>query len=622
MDHLPHDRPRPDDRHLHHQVVEVVGLHPRQGGHLGPALHLEQAHRVCPLQHRVDLRVVRGQVREIDLDPVPTQRGQAILDRRHHAEAEEIHLDDLEVGAVLLVPLDDHPARHGGRLEGDHLVEPPLGDDHPPRMLAEVARQVLDLLEEPGEERDPPVALVDSRPRQALLEGVVGVHVLEPAHGAGQTVDLLYRDAEHLAYLPGGAAVAVGDDVRGHGGALGPVAFVDVLDHPLAAVAARQVEVDVRPLPALLGEEALEEQLHPHRVHRGDAQAVADRAVGGGAAALDQDPLPAAEVHDVPDDQEVARELELADQEELALDLPPRLLVVGPVALAGPGLRHRAEVGVQGLPRRHRVVGKAIPQVREGELEALRQGKGVPQEVRAVREERLHGLRRFQMPLGVLAQPPSRRGQGLFLADAGQHVEEGPASRGGVANAVRGHGSDAQGVGQVEQGLVRRFLLAPAVPLHVQEDVLRSERLEDAGQAVRVGWSAQRLDPGQGDEPFDAALRPVEGQPALSFRTAGLHARDEPAEALVTRPALHEQRQAASAFEGQLGAHEGPDSRRPRGLEEARGPRDAVPVHERHRRIPELRRPGHEILGQRRGPEEREGRRGMELGVHGGEGRG
>ena len=106
------------------------------------------------------------------------------------------------------------------------------------------------------------------------------------------------------------------------------VALVDVLDDALAPVAARQVEVDVGPLAALLGEEALEEQLHAHGVDGGDAEAVADRAVGGGAAALHQDALAPAEVHDVPDDQEVAGELELADERQLALDLPPGLLVV------------------------------------------------------------------------------------------------------------------------------------------------------------------------------------------------------------------------------------------------------------------------------------------------------
>ena len=51
------------------------------------------------------------------------------------------------------------------------------------------------------------------------------------------------------------------------------VLLVDVLDHALAAIAARQIEIDVGPLAALLREEALEQQLHPDRIDGGDAEA-------------------------------------------------------------------------------------------------------------------------------------------------------------------------------------------------------------------------------------------------------------------------------------------------------------------------------------------------------------
>ena len=68
MDHVPHDGARPDDRDLDHEVVEVGGLEPRQRGHLGAALHLEHADGVRLLQHRVDLGVVRRQVREVHRD--------------------------------------------------------------------------------------------------------------------------------------------------------------------------------------------------------------------------------------------------------------------------------------------------------------------------------------------------------------------------------------------------------------------------------------------------------------------------------------------------------------------------------------------------------------------------
>ena len=41
--HLSHDRPRPNDCHLYHNVVEVSGMQPWQAGHLGSALDLKHA---------------------------------------------------------------------------------------------------------------------------------------------------------------------------------------------------------------------------------------------------------------------------------------------------------------------------------------------------------------------------------------------------------------------------------------------------------------------------------------------------------------------------------------------------------------------------------------------------
>src|SRR5262249_12489505 len=161
------------------------------------------------------------------------------------------------------------------------------------------------------------------------------VHELEAAQEAGEAVDLLGGHAQDLADLPRGAAVAVGDDVGGHGRPPRPVFLVDVLDRPLPAVAAGPVQVDVRPFAPLLGEDTLEEQVHAPRVHRRDAEAVADGAVGGRAPALHQDAAPAAEAHDVPDDQEIAGQLQLADQLQLALDLAAGPLGAGAICLAG-----------------------------------------------------------------------------------------------------------------------------------------------------------------------------------------------------------------------------------------------------------------------------------------------
>ena len=62
-------------------------------------------------------------------------------------------------------------------------------------------------------------------------------------------------------------------------------------------------------------------QLHADGIDGGDLERVADGAVRGRAAALAQDPLLAREARDVPDDQEVAGEVELLDHGELVLEL-------------------------------------------------------------------------------------------------------------------------------------------------------------------------------------------------------------------------------------------------------------------------------------------------------------
>src|SRR5437762_2980363 len=81
------------------------------------------------------------------------------------------------------------------------------------------------------------------------------------------------------------------------------VAAVDVLDDLFSPVTTREVEVDVRPLAALLGEEALEEEVHADRIDGRDAERVADGAVGRRAASLTEDAALAGEADDVPHDQ-------------------------------------------------------------------------------------------------------------------------------------------------------------------------------------------------------------------------------------------------------------------------------------------------------------------------------
>ena len=179
-----------------------------------------------------------------------------------------------------------------------------------------------------------------------------------------EAIDLPFVEIERLADLARRALAAIGDDVGGHRRAVLAVFLVDVLNHALAAIAARQIEIDVGPLAALFRQEPLEQQLHADRIDRGDAEAVAHGAIGRRAAALHEDVLLPAEIDDVPDDQEVAGELEPLDQIELARHLRAGAIVKRAIAIARADLGDLAQERDLGLAVGDRVFRKAIAEVR------------------------------------------------------------------------------------------------------------------------------------------------------------------------------------------------------------------------------------------------------------------
>ena len=99
---------------------------------------------------------------------------------------------------------------------------------------------------------------------------------------ARDAIELLLRQAERAPRVAHRHARPVGDHVGGHGGAARAVLLVDVLDHQLALIARRQIQIDVGHAigrvvgggDALLGQKAFEQQIHPHRIDGGDAEDV------------------------------------------------------------------------------------------------------------------------------------------------------------------------------------------------------------------------------------------------------------------------------------------------------------------------------------------------------------
>ena len=404
-------------------------------------------------------------------------------------------------------------------------------------MLSEMPRQILDAHPQLGERAHARHVERQARGFEVAAERLVRVGELEVVHHLGEPVDLVFVQRERLPHLARGAAAAVGDDVGGHRRAQPAVLLVDVLDDLLAPVAARQIEIDVRPLAALLREEPLEQQIHLDRIDRRDAQAVADRAVGGRAAPLHEDVVLPAVIDDVPDDEEVAGEIELLDQIELARDLRAGAVVIRPVAIARAGLGDVAEERHLGFAGRHRIRRKAVAEIRHRVFEPLGQRQRSGQRVGAIGKQLRHHLGRLEIALGVARQPAAGRIERRLVVDAGEHVEERSILGRGKADAVGGHDRDAKRPRQAGERHQVGFLVAQQMPLQLDADVGAAEQADQAIQqpAHAVVMRVEHRPARQRDEPGREALELLEREGAFSLGGAHLHAGHETAEIAVAR---------------------------------------------------------------------------------------
>ena len=97
-----------------------------------------------------------------------------------------------------------------------------------------------------------------------------------------------------------------------------------------------------------------------------------------------------AELHHVPDDEEVAGQTQLFDHGQLALDLGLGTGGQRPEAAAGAVPGDVTQVGAGGLARGQRVVGEAIPQIGQGEIELLGQLESAAQGYGQIGEQAIH----------------------------------------------------------------------------------------------------------------------------------------------------------------------------------------------------------------------------------------
>ena len=191
------------------------------------------------------------------------------------------------------------------------------------------------------------------------------------------------------------------------------VTLVDILDNFFTLVAAGQVEIDVGPLAALFGKKTFEEQFHADGIDCGDAERVADGAVGGGSASLHQDVLLTAVADQVPDDEEVAGEFEFFDEGKFFLDLAAgaglQVLRGAAVAVAESFPRALAQERVHGLAFGHGIAREFVAEIVEREFQARGKFERVGDGFGQIGEELLHFLRGFQKAFGVAGRAGVRQ---------------------------------------------------------------------------------------------------------------------------------------------------------------------------------------------------------------------
>ena len=162
--HVALDRPRPDQRDLHDEVVEAARLEARQRVHLCAALHLEHAHGVGTAEVVVHRLVGAIELTQVDADAArDAQVRETVLQHGEHAEPEEVDLHEADGVEVVLLPLDDRAVLHARGFDRDDRAERFLGEDEAADVDASVPRGGVEAFDDVGEALHSRVVRVEVR---------------------------------------------------------------------------------------------------------------------------------------------------------------------------------------------------------------------------------------------------------------------------------------------------------------------------------------------------------------------------------------------------------------------------------------------------------------------------
>ncbi len=512
--------------------------------------------------------------------PRAAHQVEGLLDGRQHSQGQDVHLQQARVIDVILVPLNDRAPFHPGGLHRDQAPHRRIRYEKAPRVNGEVTGETTELGRQLQQQLDRLAAWVQAGLLQDLLvaEALPAVAV----EGGPQVVALLPRKPQGPPRVPQGQAMPVADELADHGCPGGPVALIDVLDDLLPALML-EVHIDVRGLGALPGDEAFEQEADARRVHRGDAQHEADRAVGGAAPALAKDSLGAGGGHDVVHGQEVVGVGQFFDEGQF---VGKQLLHLGGdplgVALEGPLGDQFLQPGLAAAPRRDHLRGVAVGKLARRKGAALSQLAAGPQGPRETGVKRPGLVRRGHagprigqhLALGIFQREPQINGphevpEDLSLGDVeprrmGGHAGQAKASRQGQACL------DAVGLAGVED----------------PDDAVVKAALKGFQEGLGGGLGGQiRVDQQQ---PRGEARQVGAEQQAFALLGALPAKGDQLAQVAPAVQVLGQQVHRRGVLEADLGPAKKPQARLPGGLPAPNNAVDAIQVAEAKGRVAKL----------------------------------
>ena len=235
----------------------------------------------------------------------------------------------------------------------------------------------------------------------------------------------VFGEVQYFAHLPHGAASTIGDDVGGHGCAAWGKTLIHLLDDAFSLLATGEVDIDVWPGVTALAEEALKEQSAADGIDIGDAETVANGAIGGTATALAKDAtLFLGPAHEVPDDEEVAGESELGDESEFMIELRPDLCAQGHViAFGGTGVGEFAQKRGHVVAGRHGMIWEFVTEIGESEFQLCGDALGIDDCLREIGKQCAHFFGALQVALGIAGQMFTRLIQVSMQAQTGEGIQ-------------------------------------------------------------------------------------------------------------------------------------------------------------------------------------------------------